>query len=151
MSERVFHGCRQLPTYVLLSSFVVLPLSLVLTWTTARFMAVPYAYIVLNQFMKSGQVISAQDVVGLRHDRGLAFVMLMDKNGKVIFSEPSTVPEVVMKGESNQFVEKHGWSMFRVKCGDAEGNTLSLATFGASRLTFDMDSALFGPSPQISF
>lgn len=151
MSERIFHGFRQLPTYVLLSSFIVLPLSLVLTWATAKFMAVPYAYIVLNQFMKSGQVISAQDVVGLRHDRGLAFVMLMDKNGKVIFSEPSTVPEVVMKGDSNQFVEKHGWSMFRVKCGDVEGNTLSLATFGASRLTFDMDSALFGPSPQISF
>lgn len=151
MSERIFHGFRQLPTYVLLSSFIVLPLSLVLTWTTARFMAVPYAYIVLNQFMNPGQVINAQDVVGLRHSRGLAFVMLSDKNGKVIFSEPSTVPQVVMMGDGNQFIEKHGWSMFRVKCGDAEGNNLSLATFGSSRLTFDMDSALFGPSPQISF
>lgn len=151
MSERIFHGFRQLPTYMLISSFIVLPLSLVLTWTTARFMAVPYAYVVLNQFMQSGQVINAQDVVGLRHSRGLAFVMLSDKNGKVIFSEPSIIPEVVMMGDANQFVEKHGWSMFRVKCGDVEGNTLSLATFGSSRLTFDMDSALFGPSPQMSF
>ncbi|HMY01992.1 MAG TPA: DUF4388 domain-containing protein [Candidatus Obscuribacter sp.] len=92
----------------------------------------------------------AEDVLRLRRQFDLAFVCLIDSQGEVLAVDPKSIPTPILTGPAFQFVDRYGWSMFRLKDEDQSGKTLMLATYGMSLFSFSQ-STVFGPSPQFSF
>lgn len=139
----------RLSALTLLFSLLVLPVAMLLTALTTRLTAIPYAYYAQNQLTGAAS-FSPDSLRGSSRQYRLAYVALYDKSRRLIYWEPRRIPQLVILGESNNFNNKLGWSIFRLSTKDNKGNTLHTGTYAGSLLTFDPDSTLFGPSPQIS-
>ncbi len=79
-------------------------------------------------------VFTADKLLGLRSGEHLAFIALSDKDKQLIYSEPKQLWRDIMRGASGQFVDKYGWTIYRLSKTDAQGNEVSLGVYAGSQL-----------------